>query len=180
VIVDNPKSVMGLTMNCQITWLMAPANGPLCLLAGAVFCHSILAEEAECMTYFAVILGGLMGGTLRYLVSISIPTFDSFPLGTLCINLGGSLLLGMFYGMAAARQVRPWVRVGVGAGLIGAFTTFSTFCMEFSKLASINFALMLLYGLSSVVGGPLLAYIGDRLVVMFSPQTASEQRELSV
>ena len=79
------------------------------------------------MTYLALIIGSLLGGILRYALRMAIPTPDSFPLGILIINLSGSLILGVFYGVSDTRRIKLWLRVGFGTGVIGTFTTFSTF-----------------------------------------------------
>ena len=116
------------------------------------------------MTYVAVVIGSLIGGTLRYILSVTIPTPDSFPLGILIINLVGSFVLGMFYAISDVRAVPSWLRVGFGTGVIGTFTTFSTFVMGTDQLASSMLYLSGIYAVISILGGLLMAYFGDALV----------------
>ena len=79
-----------------------------------------------------VALGGALGAPLRALVSAwAAGTALGRPLGTLLVNLAGSLALGLVLGWLArvpegASTLRPLVAVG----LLGSFTTFSTFALE--------------------------------------------------
>ena len=78
--------------------------------------------------------GGFIGSVLRYTVSglvhRAIP-FSGFPYGTLVVNLVGCLVLGLLAGLAESRQViGPELRIFLFLGLLGGFTTFSTFAYE--------------------------------------------------
>ena len=83
----------------------------------------------------AIAAGGAIGALLRYWVSTAItaiqkPT-DIFPYGTLTVNVVGSLLIGFLYIWLIERlAVGPAVRAFMLIGVLGAFTTFSTFSME--------------------------------------------------
>ncbi|MCL6445610.1 MAG: CrcB family protein [Alicyclobacillus sp.] len=120
------------------------------------------------LVYIALVIGGILGGVLRYAISILIPTPNMFPLGILCINLCGSLVLGLFFGLAEIRPVKPWLHVGFGTGLIGSFTTFSTFCTGVDSLGAAHFWLSAIYILISIIGGPSLTFIGERSVSVFA------------
>ncbi len=76
--------------------------------------------------------GGFLGAILRFLVSGWVQRMfsSSFPYGTLAVNGLGSLLLGFLMGLSEGNIVSPQVRLLVGIGLLGAFTTFSTFSYE--------------------------------------------------
>ena len=78
-------------------------------------------------------LGGAAGSMARYLLSgwVSQRLGTSFPLGTLCVNLAGSFLLGavMHYALATAR-LSPNVQLGLTVGVLGGFTTYSSFNYE--------------------------------------------------
>ncbi len=83
----------------------------------------------------AVALGGAFGAMSRYLVSgwVARLTHESaFPYGTLVVNVTGSFLLGLMMGLGGEGRLLlpPAVRVVVGIGFLGAFTTFSTFSYE--------------------------------------------------
>ncbi|WP_027092402.1 fluoride efflux transporter CrcB [Cohnella thermotolerans] len=116
------------------------------------------------MYYWAVGLFGVVGALLRYLTGMWAHNWwaSPFPLGTFLINLLGSLVLGWFSTWAASQPQFPaWIRLGIGTGLIGAFTTFSTFSVETVSLFKENLpGYALLYTLASLVGGFLCAWIG--------------------
>lgn len=115
------------------------------------------------MIEISLLIGGAIGGVLRMLVELVVPTPGLFPLGTLAINLIGSFVLAFFYVVADRRRVSPLIRSGFGTGLIGSFTTFSTYCLETSDLLRIHWWMAVLYGLGSLLGGLLLAAGGERL-----------------
>ena len=81
----------------------------------------------------AIAGGGAIGALLRYWVSSATYglTGNAFPYGTLLVNVAGSLLMGFLYiwlleRMLAGSALRGFLLIG----LLGAFTTFSTFSME--------------------------------------------------
>jgi len=85
------------------------------------------------LTLLAIALGGALGAVLRYLVATTVQRVagPAFPLGTLTVNVVGSLLMGMLFVMLVERAVvGPEWRAAVLVGVLGAFTTFSTFSME--------------------------------------------------
>ena len=74
-----------------------------------------------------------MGALFRFWVSTGVHQVLSrdFPYGTLVVNVLGSLLMGFLYVMFLERMtVSPELRAGVLIGLLGAFTTYSTFSIE--------------------------------------------------
>ena len=80
-----------------------------------------------------IAIGGAAGAVLRYLVAGwgQRLTDASFPSGTLVVNLIGCLLIGLLASLLTGPFiVREEVRLGVLVGLLGGFTTFSTFGLE--------------------------------------------------
>lgn len=83
--------------------------------------------------------GGFAGSILRYalggFVHRQFP-LATFPFGTLCVNLLGCLFIGMFAGLADSRQMfAPELRTFALIGVLGGFTTFSTFGFETFAMA---------------------------------------------
>ncbi len=81
----------------------------------------------------AIAAGGAVGALLRYWMSTAIQgrTGSTFPYGTLTVNVVGSLLIGFLYIWLIERlAVGPAVRAFMLIGVLGAFTTFSTFSIE--------------------------------------------------
>jgi CrcB protein len=79
-----------------------------------------------------LMVAGAVGAVLRYLADrvIQPRTGSTFPLGILVVNLSGSLVLGVLAGSAAHHGVSAaWLTVA-GTGLVGAYTTFSTFTFD--------------------------------------------------
>ncbi len=88
--------------------------------------------------YVAVALGGVVGCCARYGVSQAVQLFygKSFPLATLIINVSGCLAMGFLFYLTLERvSVSPSMRVAILTGVLGGFTTFSTFAMEALILA---------------------------------------------
>jgi CrcB protein len=85
------------------------------------------------LIYLAVAVGGAAGAVLRYGVNeLALNVFGkSFPFGTLLVNILGSFVLGLLYGLFSSGLLAtsPW-RALMAIGLIGAFTTFSTFSLD--------------------------------------------------
>jgi len=83
--------------------------------------------------FFWICFGGALGTGARYLLSGWILAFagTSFPWGTLAVNVTGSFLLGVITQIAlTTRLLNPTLRLALSVGLLGGFTTYSTFNYE--------------------------------------------------
>jgi CrcB protein len=84
-------------------------------------------------------LGGFLGSISRYLIVGLVNRvfpFTVFPYGTLVVNVLGCLLIGFTVGLVEIRQMfRPEIRLFLMIGVLGGFTTFSTFSYETFDLA---------------------------------------------
>ena len=83
-----------------------------------------------------VMLGSAVGGGARFLLGTAIQTRSggAFPLGTLLINISGSLILAFIFRYAAGSSVSPEVRALLTTGFCGGYTTFSSFSWETVRL----------------------------------------------
>lgn len=112
----------------------------------------------------AVGAAGSAGSVARYLVGVLCGRLfgHAFPVGTLVINLTGSLFLGWFLAMMENRPIlTDTFRLAIATGFVGAYTTFSTFAFESNSLiesGSNGKALVNLVG--SVVLGLLAVRLG--------------------
>jgi CrcB protein len=86
-----------------------------------------------------VALGGAVGSALRFVISGATHRLLPgvlFPFGTLVVNVAGCLAIGWLGGLAEVRQsFAPELRLLVLVGVLGGFTTFSTFAFETLALA---------------------------------------------
>lgn len=119
-----------------------------------------------------ILLGvaGALGALSRYALGgiVERGTGTSFPYGTLVINVLGCLIIGYFMQFALTTNViSPDIRLMVTIGFLGAFTTFSTFSYETTKLLEegqnvsviLNIAMNVGLGLLATLLGTLLARI---------------------
>jgi CrcB protein len=124
---------------------------------------------ATLMPYLLVGVGGFIGANARFIVARLVgAAFETkFPLGTFVINVSGSFLLGVL-GTIVAQKVMPnaeSMRLALGVGFLGAFTTFSTFEFETHALfddgswltATTNIFASLFVGLLAVRAGIVVA-----------------------
>ena len=79
---------------------------------------------------------GALGSLARYGVGLAAKAWlgASFPYGTLVVNLVGSFVLALIVTLALSGRVSEELRLAVGVGFSGAFTTFSTFELEVQQL----------------------------------------------
>jgi fluoride exporter len=105
----------------------------------------------------------MVGTGLRLAIDVALPGEpDGFPWGTLLVNVAGSFLLGSLVSTLWTRPRTPsWIKAGLGAGLLGAFTTFSAVMVSLVALTtSGQWMLAAGYVIASVVLGLAAAALG--------------------
>lgn len=114
-----------------------------------------------------VAIGGATGAVLRYHAGRAIDHIAGpsagFPWATMTINVLGSLLMGVLMGWMAKNSDgnNEMIRLLIGVGLLGGFTTFSTFSAEMVTLLHRgNFLLGFTYGSVSMIAGMAALLIG--------------------
>jgi CrcB protein len=111
-----------------------------------------------------VALGGALGSSARYALDRLIERSSSavFPWSTFTINITGCFLIGLISAALVDRHHLPaWIRIGLVVGVIGGYTTFSTFAQETLDLGEIHHVLVAAaYVAASVAVGVTAAYAG--------------------
>jgi CrcB protein len=119
-------------------------------------------------TVLAVGIGGIIGANLRWQVGewVADRWATPFPWGTLLINLTGSFVIGLYLTLVTERFAgRPMTRLFFATGVLGAYTTFSTFAYEMVRLlqhghlltAATYVAASLTLGLAACLAGIAIA-----------------------
>jgi CrcB protein len=110
-----------------------------------------------------VALGGALGATLRYAVSEWV-SVDSFPYATLSVNLIGSFLLGVLAVGLAQNLLSANLALLLGTGVLGAFTTMSTFSVETVQMFEQGQgSSAIVYVVLTMILGPILALLGWKI-----------------
>ena len=116
------------------------------------------------MLYVMVFLGAGIGGALRHGVNVGASRLwgAGFPWGTLIVNVAGSFAMGLLAGFFASRLGIPQhVRLFLTTGILGGFTTFSTFSLDTALLIERHsYGLAAGYVLGSVLAGLIALFFG--------------------
>lgn len=118
----------------------------------------------------AVGLGSFIGGICRYMVTLFIQNkfLTTFPFGTMFVNVLGCFLIGVIYALSDRGNLSPLWRMFLATGMMGGFTTFSTFSNEtVSMLRDAEYvpafsyiAFSIIIGVAATIGGiSLIKYL---------------------
>ncbi len=125
-------------------------------------------DEAGMKRYIFIGLGGILGAISRYIVkNIHISGYkEAIPLNTFIINITGAFVLALLLTTALeVKKIDEDIKLGIGTGFLGAYTTFSTMCKEtvgllksgyyFSAVSYIGFSTLL--GLAAAYFGIIVS-----------------------
>jgi fluoride exporter len=119
-------------------------------------------------TLLIVGTGGFIGTLLRFFVSryFQENIFSVFPWGTFSVNIAGSLLIGIFYGMSErGNLLNPDIRIFLTVGICGGFTTFSSLSNDaFLLLQDKEWLKLSLYASLSFFLGLVAVYLGRTII----------------
>jgi fluoride exporter len=119
------------------------------------------------MGFLWVALGGALGSTARYGVNLVAPRVlgDSFPWSTIIVNVLGCLAMGYFTAMFRVKFCdNENLRLLLTTGLLGGFTTFSAFSLDFfGLLQRAQVPLAIVYASGSVIVSIVAVVIGYRI-----------------
>jgi fluoride exporter len=120
-------------------------------------------RQAQLIIVIALAIGGALGAVARYAVSLAIPTQDGqFPWSTFIINVSASFVLGFVLILLVEQFPRGRLaRPVIGTGVIGGYSTFSTFVLDAVELMRAGYVgIAVIYLLASVAIGLLAVSIG--------------------
>ncbi len=122
-------------------------------------------------TLLLIGLGGFLGSISRFLIALGVNrVFQSvLPIGTLAVNILGCLLIGIIYSLAEQKNfLGPELRIFLGVGFCGGFTTYSSFAFEkFSLIKTGDFLLLSVYIGASVFLGLIAVFVGSQIHKLF-------------
>lgn len=130
------------------------------------------------LLFVVIAVAGGLGAVARFVVDEAVrarmASRSRLPLGTIVVNLTGSLAMGLLVGVAAgAAASGEWVLV-LGAGFLGGYTTFSTASIDTVRLVQQRaWRDAVVNGLGVLVATTVLAGVGMMLGVMFGTAVAA-------
>ena len=114
------------------------------------------------MQLLAVAIGGFIGAILRYLIGIILVS----PFSTFTVNIVGSFFLAWILTSTLLKLKLPsTISLGLSTGLLGSFTTFSTFSVDSINLFSSSATFALIYIFATVACGLLFSFLGYQVAI---------------
>lgn len=123
------------------------------------------------LRFFVIAVGGAIGTLLRYIIGGLDYRFSNgvFPISTFVVNVTGSLLIGFLWGAFDRFTVSSNVRLFVFMGILGGYTTFSTFSLEtFNLMRDGEYKIAVMSVIFSVVlsvGAVFAGYIASKALM---------------
>ncbi|WP_086732594.1 fluoride efflux transporter CrcB [Streptomyces glaucescens] len=128
------------------------------------------ARRAQAPVVAVVALGGGIGATARYAASLRWPAApDGFPWATFWVNVAGCAVIGVFLVAVTegGRPAHPLLRPFFGTGVLGGFTTFSTYAVDIQRLVE--------SGRPGTAGAYLAATLSAALAAVWLAATAARR-----
>ena len=122
----------------------------------------VAGKRNDMSPYFLVMAGGALGAGMRYQVSRWLPMGTGWPWATFAVNVAGGLAMGLLAAWAMRTgHAGEGVRLLLGAGILGGFTTFSAFSLEMAMMIERGqLGMAMGYALASVVLALLAVFAG--------------------
>ncbi|GGM35931.1 hypothetical protein GCM10011351_22440 [Paraliobacillus quinghaiensis] len=104
-------------------------------------------------TFLLIGVGGAIGASMRYSLNLLVP-FTNLPYATIIVNILGCFILAFSInnGQLKARVPEPFL-LALNTGILGSFTTFSTFSIESIQLLTVNLGTGFIYIILNLFGG---------------------------
>jgi CrcB protein len=130
-----------------------------------------------------VAAGGAVGTGLRYGLVVTVPPVLGLPVAIISVNVAGAFLLGLLLEalseLGAEHGIGRRLRLGVGTGVLGGFTTYSTLAADTVALALVAPGLAIAYGLGTVAIGGLASVVGIVVARRLGRRTITRRRAAS-
>ncbi|MEQ6378090.1 CrcB family protein [Bacillaceae bacterium S4-13-58] len=125
----------------------------------------------------AIGIGGFIGAISRYGMSIALGSIIPSPFSIWFVNMIGCFLLLFF--IHWKKSFPKWIRIGIATGIIGAFTTFSTFIVDFILYWNQGeWLLGSIYFLITIIGAGIASYVGYLLAQKVNSKQQVAQHKL--
>ena len=119
-----------------------------------------------------IAFGGALGTLIRYAMSTlnQRGILGSLPLGTLIVNVTGSFLIGLVWGLSERYAISPTLRLFLMVGVLGGYTTFSSFSLETLTLVrNSQYMMAMLNTVGAIVMGLAAVSVGYWLTTLELP-----------
>lgn len=124
------------------------------------------------MNIMIIAFGGALGTLIRYAMSTlnQRGILGSLPLGTLIVNVTGSFLIGLVWGLSERYAMSPTLRLFLMVGVLGGYTTFSSFSLETLTLVrNSQYVMAMLNTVGAIVMGLAAVSVGYWLTTLELP-----------